>query len=80
MSYICCFYYVNLDMPILMVILIVFQFFHEVIRKCTIKDYNPPPISLPNSNGHAFTKWNAWLGLETKVKYFNKFNTNSTIE
>ena len=29
---ICCFYYVNLDMSILMVILVVFQFFHEVIR------------------------------------------------
>ena len=27
-----CFYYVNLEMPILMVILIVFQFFHEVIQ------------------------------------------------
>ena len=49
------FYCVNLDMSILMVILIVFQFFHEVIRSVQLKTIYPPSISLPYSNGHAVT-------------------------
>ena len=44
-------------MPLLMVILIVFQFFQEVIQVDSIqlKTIYPPSIALPYSNGHAVT-------------------------
>ena len=47
------FYCVNLDMSILMVSLIVFQFFHEVIRSVQLKTIYPSSISMPYFNDHA---------------------------
>ena len=47
----------------LIVILVVFQFFSRGYTKCTIKDFNPLSISLHCSNGHAVTvKKNCHLG------------------